>query len=174
MTRIAGQQSDIESAQEEWLAHRLEACLAQADETDVLSQHLNVLLGESFDHVALSAVGIRCDLQREALRGEGHIFPAVGIEVGEKDRIDTVRPFGARDERIFELPVAGGSRSRRLDGFGGFDVVLLERGGQRQFRSLMKGRLPCPVIFTVKVPAELAAVGLRRATRPWRICRRRP
>ena len=67
-------------------------------------------------------VGIRCDLQREALRGEGHIFPAVGIEVGEKDRIDTVRPFGARDERIFELPVAGGSRSRRLDGFGGFDV----------------------------------------------------
>ena len=125
--------TDIESAQEEWLAHRLEACLAQADETDVLSQHLNVLLGESFDHVALSAVGIRCDLQREALRGEGHIFPAVGIEVGEKDRIDTVRPFGARDERIFELPVAGGSRSRRLDGFGGFDVVLLERGGQRQF-----------------------------------------
>ena len=58
------------------------------------------------------------------------------VEIAEFDGFHLVRAFGARDEGIFELAVAGDAGRRGVDRLGGLDVILLERSGERQFGGL--------------------------------------
>ena len=134
------QQPPVGSPEKERLAHRAQLGIAQLDETDVLPEHLDLLLGHAASlhdiGVAPAALGIGRDLQFERTRAQRHVLHARRVEIAEFNGLDVVRAFGACDKGVFELAVAGNPGRRGVDRLGRLDVILLKRGGQRQLGCL--------------------------------------
>ena len=86
--------------------------------------------------VASAALASGVISERQRTRLQRHVLHARRIEIAEFDGLHFVRAFGACDEGVFELAVAGNPGRRGVDRLGRLDVILLERGGQRQLGCL--------------------------------------
>ena len=138
------QQRPIDAAEEERTPLGPQMRSPQTDEADVLPQQAHLLLRHAaplHHHRLAAARAVGRDLHGQRLRTERLVAHARGIEVGELHRLEVVVALGARDERVFELPVAGDARRRGVDRLDGLDVVLLERTGQRQAGRLHEGEV---------------------------------
>ena len=133
------QRDKIPDTSEKYIPNPPQSGVIEPNEPDIPIENFQVLLIDSADDTPSREARsgrIRTNFNIKHTGRQGHIFRCRGVEITELHRADRITSFRSRNKGIFELTIAGNSVRIVGQAFGGLFVVLFERRGHLDLRSL--------------------------------------